>query len=294
MELNQEQKNKLLTHWFIDNEFLDKYVELINANRQTKKIKFKTQAHHIIPRAYFKLYKQPLDNSHDNIVNLSYKDHILAHYYLTNCTTDNLYYAMCTALDYLIKRLTTAKNTENALVKIVTKLTEEDVYTLIPNLEQIQEAVKIKESKRLAGGSWINNGKAQRYVSPAELPNFIAAGWIKGKLCKYPAEHYVHKKRLLGHTHWYTDGVNQQLFTDDEQIPAGWYRGIAKSVKEKIKTSTADRIPWNKGKACGVTNSGTWKPGHKPWNIGKHFSEETKKKMSEAAKKRIAKQKAKS
>lgn len=45
-----ELKNKLLeTGIFIDNEWLDKYVELVVSNQGTSYTRFKTQNHHIIP-----------------------------------------------------------------------------------------------------------------------------------------------------------------------------------------------------------------------------------------------------
>lgn len=83
-------KQKLLDlNIFEDNEYLDKYVELIESNRETKKERFKTDKHHIIPRCYFHLNKIKIDNSKENLVNLLYKDHVLAHYYLVLCSSND-------------------------------------------------------------------------------------------------------------------------------------------------------------------------------------------------------------
>lgn len=91
----QEIKIKLLaTNYFIDNEYLDKYCELIELNKDTKRERPKTQSHHIIPVSYFKLSELPIDNSKENRVNLLYKDHILAHYYLCLCTKGKFKYSM--------------------------------------------------------------------------------------------------------------------------------------------------------------------------------------------------------
>ena len=91
----QELKVKILaTNYFIDNEYLDKYCELIELNKNTKKERPKTQSHHIIPVSYFKLSELPIDNSKENRVNLLYKDHILAHYYLCLCTKGKFKYSM--------------------------------------------------------------------------------------------------------------------------------------------------------------------------------------------------------
>lgn len=73
-------KQKLLALGIVkDNEFLNKYCELIEDNFSTQKEKFKTQAHHIIPRFIFKT---------NWIVNLSNYNHALAHYYLCFCLID--------------------------------------------------------------------------------------------------------------------------------------------------------------------------------------------------------------
>ena len=84
----QELKEKLLaTKCFIDNEYLDKYCELIELNKDTKKEKYKTQIHHIIPKCYYELNNLEIDNSKENLVNLLYKDHFLSHYYLALFST---------------------------------------------------------------------------------------------------------------------------------------------------------------------------------------------------------------
>lgn len=83
-------KEKLLSlNVFEDNEYLDKYVNLIEDNIKTIKEKFKTQRHHIIPKNYYKISRLKIDNSRENIVNLSHKNHIIAHYYLSLCCLDD-------------------------------------------------------------------------------------------------------------------------------------------------------------------------------------------------------------
>lgn len=85
--IQKELKIKLLNSGhFKDNEYLSKYCELIESNLSTKQEKYKTQKHHILPKCYFKLVGQKINNSKTNLINLSYKHHILAHYYLCLCT----------------------------------------------------------------------------------------------------------------------------------------------------------------------------------------------------------------
>lgn len=89
-------KSRLIELGYLDNEWLDKYLEMIEANLETKKSKRITQTHHAIPvNAYWTSYK-PYNRSEalklaraDTInfeINLLYKDHLLIHSYLTLCT----------------------------------------------------------------------------------------------------------------------------------------------------------------------------------------------------------------
>ena len=76
----------LSTGYFIDNNYFNLYYNLI-CNSGVQKEKFKTNMHHILPRHYFKKRNLKLDNSQDNIVTLLFKDHMLAHLYMSGCTT---------------------------------------------------------------------------------------------------------------------------------------------------------------------------------------------------------------
>lgn len=94
----------LLLEGFIDNEFLDKYVQLVERNRRTSRFANNMNTHHIIPRSWYKLHNTPVDNTLVNLVNLTYRNHVLAHYFLCLCTTDKLQYANELAFMLLISR----------------------------------------------------------------------------------------------------------------------------------------------------------------------------------------------
>lgn len=93
----QQVKIRLLQAGYLDNEWLDKYLKIIEDNLSTKLDHTCTQSHHAIPvRTYYNLTtsnktdrKKALkiaNNDPENIkVNLLYKDHLLAHSYLTLC-----------------------------------------------------------------------------------------------------------------------------------------------------------------------------------------------------------------
>lgn len=83
---------KNLDH-FEDNEYLQKYAFLVESNARTPQRGGLTNKHHIIPRSWFKIVKKPCNDSLSNLVNLPYRSHVLAHYYLCLCTTGDLQYA---------------------------------------------------------------------------------------------------------------------------------------------------------------------------------------------------------
>lgn len=87
----QELKTKILkTNCFEDNEYLNKYCELVINNLDNKKEKYKTATHHIIPRCYFKLNSLPIDNNKENLVVLNHANHLVAHFYLYKSAKEKL------------------------------------------------------------------------------------------------------------------------------------------------------------------------------------------------------------
>lgn len=89
---------------FVDNEYFDKYLNLIFVNLNTKREKFLTASHHIIPRAYYKHNNIPVDDTRSNKVNLKHKDHLLAHYYMYKCAaTDYLVFFKSICCNFYVK-----------------------------------------------------------------------------------------------------------------------------------------------------------------------------------------------
>ena len=89
---------------FINNEYLDKYCRLIELNTRTTSLAKRTNSHHIIPKAWFKINNKPINNDKIKLVNLEYRNHVLAHYFLCLCTKDQLKYANELALICLVNR----------------------------------------------------------------------------------------------------------------------------------------------------------------------------------------------
>ena len=91
-------KDTLLKYNFIDNSYLDEYIDLMLSNYGTKLKKGRTQKHHVVPVSCY--FNDSLDfSSHraealqiasidDNnyVVNLSFADHLKAHILLCKCS----------------------------------------------------------------------------------------------------------------------------------------------------------------------------------------------------------------
>ena len=116
---------------FNDNKYLDLYVNLINNNINTRKEKFKTQQHHIIPVCYYKLNNLPINNSRQNLINLLFKNHILAHCYLVLASKENQFKYYNYA----------------AINKLISHRDFKDVKSFIYNMEEVQLAYE--SSKQL-------------------------------------------------------------------------------------------------------------------------------------------------
>lgn len=84
--------------YFIDNDYLKRYCFLIESNTRTQLRGRQTHKHHIIPRSWYKLTNSEVNDNLNNLVNLSKRNHFLAHYYLCLCTEDPFKYANQLAL----------------------------------------------------------------------------------------------------------------------------------------------------------------------------------------------------
>ena len=125
------------TNLFINNTYFKKYIQLIQDNLETKRQPFKTQRHHIIPLVAFKLYNLPGKDAADNIVNLLYKDHILAHYYLALCSKSvEFRYKMLCAINFILGKAAQVKLD----VEELNSLLSEQKYQEIENLYELVKA----------------------------------------------------------------------------------------------------------------------------------------------------------
>lgn len=212
----QELKTKLLnTTYFENNEYLDKYCELIINNLKTKKEKYKTECHHIVPKCCFKLLQQNVDNSKKNKVNLLYKDHILAHYYLALCSmAKKISFGLECALFHLLGNKDYKKFSNKEALKEFGKnlneeylnklqLLREDYYrNLTKNLKgntfkkgkKESKETKQKKSKAMKGRVAINKNGYIKKIFPKYLNDYVSQGWEIGGLPN--SEETILKRKL--------------------------------------------------------------------------------------------------
>ena len=184
----------ILNNLLNPNEYTQKYYNLIQTNKYRKPEKYKTQKHHIIPKAYYKYIGEPVDNSSDNLVNLLYYDHVLAHYYLMKAAKEDSF------------RCSNASAVTKMLNHPISQLTEEECEALAQVKQEAHQIKKIERSKALKGRPSpmlnqhhsesakkkasaqhkgrisIHNGVLQRFIWPSELESYLQDGWIQGVL----------------------------------------------------------------------------------------------------------------
>ena len=176
----QLKEKLLLTNVFVDNEYLDKYIDLVTTHGVAKREKYSTQKHHILPVAYFKHENLPVDNSASNKVLLTYKDHILAHYYLSFCTQSWLRGKTASAFVILTDMKT--YNNEEDLKLDLDRL--EEVYKLSSEHRAHNSSIvnKGRPGNGLLGKVFINNGDICKCVPPEEVSLWEEQGFVRGRI----------------------------------------------------------------------------------------------------------------
>jgi hypothetical protein len=179
------QKKLLDTGLVEDNEYLIKYCDLIVANYKTEKDKLRTQSHHIIPRCYFERAGLALDNSQANLVNLKYKDHILAHYYLMKASAiDWFKYSMAHSVQFVI-----GKNKNPTERQLLATLNEaQECYEIAQKAKSeyvASEEARLKISKSNSKRMHISKNGVNRNVKPEQLDTYLADGYKLGWEANY-------------------------------------------------------------------------------------------------------------
>jgi len=205
-------KEKLLaTNCFFDNEWLSKYNSLIIKNLNQKKIKFKTQKHHIIPRSIY------VDNSDANLVNLLYPEHILAHYYLMKAANNNdTWLDNYLAVKFCLNGYQTDAVTDDWIIENIPDFINDYERAMILGIEKWKNSF----GKRYH----INNGIKEKRVKSEDLSFWLELGWQLGRI---PNKKYGHNQSGKNNGHYgiykYTNGVDY-INCKPEDAPPGYYR----------------------------------------------------------------------
>lgn len=306
-------KQKLLDCGLVhDNEFLDKYIDLINTKSVEVKQVGMHNRHHIVPRFYFRKNNLPIDNSTENIANLTFKDHILAHYYLALCSTEK--YRLFSELAFFrTSGFMTLPTSEEAMGdmpkfdKVYRSYIEDHTKRLIghPTSDETKRKISIKntgkrrtpeERKRIAdatraattpemrkknsefhkGSIWVNNGTHSKQVRPEQVNQFLANGWMRGRV-KFSGQALATMKEanikiaqnIKGKVRYVTDGISQKyIFSHQvEEFLAsnpGWRLGQTSKPQFIGCKFMNNGVETRKIKACDIDNylAKGWKIGH--------------------------------
>lgn len=269
------QKTRLLeTGMFLDNEYLDKYIELISSCALSERTLYSTQRHHILPVAYYKKLKLPVDNSNSNVVLLAYKNHILAHYYLTFCTVEWL--RGKTASAFMILTALKEYLSEAELVLDLPRLEELYTYGIQNRAESSKIANLGKHTNNHTGKIYMNDGVVNVCVFPEYAEELYEQGFVKGRLT--------------------SDQARENM--------SSWQKGKSKPSllgREKSATHKAKIADANVGRVYLVDSEGNEKSFHREdpqiqeyldtgiWIVGrKPFTEERKSNLSKSLKGRVS------
>ena len=241
-----ELKQKLLgLGVFVDNEYLDLYCALVLENRERKKEFGKTQKHHIIPRAWYKMNNKKLDSTKANLVNLGIAEHVKAHFYLYKAASDP-----------------TVKGQNAAAVRYMCDLFEEQlIEEHADELELLSLQVAQKKSKELTARRAAGLNERRRAVmciETGQVFNTIKEAqestglWIKQQL-KGLAENAggYHFKYVEGETPEYKPKVAR--FTLEElEILKQQYPELGPNIPELVAHHSLGTIRC-KAKELGIT-----------------------------------------
>lgn len=262
---------------FVKNEYYNKYLQLICSSVDNIKTKI-TQRHHIVPQCFFIYCDKVVDNSSANIVNLSLSNHLLAHYYLANCTTGKFKYAMQSSLRYLTKGFDYAD-----IIQLIPQWEEEYVkYNQAISIKMkghpVSQHVRDAVSRSRKGVPPHNKGK------PMSDEQKIHLSLMKKGVKRQPhSEETKHKISVANKGRVVLESTKEKLRR------ANTGKSISNNAKAKIGAKTS-RMRWytNGTKTIYINESVTPPEGYRPGRTMKEriISEEEHMRRSLASKER--------
>lgn len=198
-----------------ENEFLNKYLELVKNNLHTPVISHKTQRHHIVPKYYYSCKGIEIDNSASNVVNLFYRDHILAHFYLAKCSLGEYRSKNILSIRYLLKgKCFEDFKIEDVCLEDYQAMYEESRREIFEKTHSVEANKKI--SKSLSGrpspfkGHHRGRGKVSKINPNAK----------NKKLSVFASTRFGEKNSFYGRTH---SDKSKALISEKNRKPVGMY-----------------------------------------------------------------------
>ena len=222
--MNKEilRERLLSTDCFYDNDMFDKYIDLLIDKGLDQPIRYISHTHHILPVVYFKINNKEIDNSEDNLIELEYKYHILAHAYLSYASKEKrMKAANIQAFHFMTHGLNINKIKDPNFIYVL-----EDLQNEYGNLSIIGLNKGIKKSeehkKKLSDLRWCHkDGKEKHYTVSKGIPE----GWEPGR---DPVLAEKTHKKLSGFI-WMNNGIsNYEVRKDsiDEYLLKGFSFGM--------------------------------------------------------------------
>ena len=182
------------------------------------------EAHHILP------YSLGGDNSKENIVLLTAREHYLAHYLLVKITKGSDRKKMIWAfhrMQYSDASREEKRVTNSRLYELVRKNYIKDF------IDDDFRKIKSEQSKDRV---WINNGKECKFIKNPE--EYLSQGWKKGRLkfiCKNHRGKGKGQRKKTEKRYWmYKEGEQKDIMVTLKEIPIfeskGWKRGRLKMI----------------------------------------------------------------
>ena len=190
-------KIKLIELGYLDNEWLAKYLEIIEANLDTKRNRKSTQAHHAIPVNSYWTSDEPYNRAEalklaraDKInfeVHLLYKDHLIAHSYLTLCTDLDIvqlrYEAQADLRKINSAKASSVDSKAEYKIKMPKKISEEQILTKLATYDTAHQKAqedgdeKAEHKYRCLVAQW--KSRYRQYLAdpekycPVEKPQYV-------------------------------------------------------------------------------------------------------------------------
>lgn len=259
--------------------YLKIYNLLINKANMSNRLKNSDvyyENHHIKPKCIGG------NNSKQNLVLLTAREHFLAHWLLTKIYINNS--KIIYAFNSFCMNTSGGDRTTSHLYKYARNKYTEMLKT---NTEWKQKLSKVNKNK-----VWIYKDNTSKKIDDFNLQLYLEDGWKQGRITfqrrphsketrdkmskshatKYPEERVIKMREISKDKIWiHKDNIEKMLREPElsKYLTDGWIKGRANSIKEKVKDSKINKIPINKnGKIKWIFENELVEYTHDEWIKG--------------------------